>query len=115
MVNNTELVKRVQAIVKSMGTVVKAFKEIRANINELQENRIKQHDNDIVEILESKLLIEETLLSHTKVISIIEKEIKRMEIKRSKVGKFWRSTNRCKRKNTVTFSMLHLLTTMMEQ
>jgi hypothetical protein len=96
MLNNSKLEKRMQAMEKSMGTVVKALKEMRANINEVKENRIKQNDNDIVEILESNKMIEETLLSHTNIISIIEKEIKRMGRERGKAGKFWRSTHRCK-------------------
>ena len=39
MVNNKALEDRIQAIEKSMFTVVKAVKEISINISELQEHR----------------------------------------------------------------------------
>jgi hypothetical protein len=64
---------------------MKTLKEMRANINELQEKRIKQHDDDIMEILASKKLIEKTFASHTKVIGTIEMEIQRMESERGRV------------------------------
>jgi hypothetical protein len=47
IVNNKALEDRIQAIEKSMFTVVKALKEIRVNISELQENRNTQQDEYI--------------------------------------------------------------------
>ena len=67
-----------------MVTIVKALKEMKININELKENRKKQDDDDIKEILENKKLIEEILENHTEVISRMEDEIKRMETEKCK-------------------------------
>ena len=41
-----KLEERIQSIERSMVTVVKTLREMRVNINELQENRIKQHDDE---------------------------------------------------------------------
>ena len=47
MASNKVLEERIQAIEKSMVTVVKALKEMKVNINELKENRKRQDDDDI--------------------------------------------------------------------
>jgi regulator of replication initiation timing len=39
MVNTKELNEKVQALEKSMGTIVRALKELKTGMNELQEQR----------------------------------------------------------------------------
>ena len=47
MVSNKALEDKVQILEKSMGTIVKALKELRIGMNELQEQRKKDHNDEI--------------------------------------------------------------------
>ena len=79
MVNTKELIEKVQALEKSMGSIVRALKELKNGINELQEQRKKDQNEEIEEILKNKKVVEEILESHTESIKRIELEIAKME------------------------------------
>ena len=85
MANNKAVNVRIEALEKRMVIIVKAFKE-RSDIKELKENRNKEYDDGIKEILESKKLIDEILANHTEVFDEMEKEMKSIGSERSKVN-----------------------------
>ena len=79
MVGNKALEERVHTLEKSMGTVVKALKEIKTEIKQLVDNGHKQHSDEIEEILEKQKVINEIMSKNVKAIERIDIEIVRME------------------------------------
>ena len=79
--------EKVQALEKSMGTIVRALKELKTGMIELQEQRKKDHNEEIEEILKNKKVVEDILESHTEAIKRIEKEIVKMENLKNKNDK----------------------------
>ena len=87
MVSNKALEERITALERSMGTVVKALKEINLGMKELQEQNKKEPSDAIEDILESKRLIEENLVKHNEAIEQIEKDIAKIEDKIKSEGR----------------------------
>ena len=79
MVVNKALEDRVHTLEKSMGTVVKAIKEIKTEIKQLVDNGNKQQSEEIEEILEKQKVINEIISRNVKAIGRIDIEIARRE------------------------------------
>ena len=86
MGNNKALEERVNALERSMGTVVNALKELNLGVKELQEKKTKdmvpgqQNDEnkEIREIIEAQAVIDKILIANSEAIKRIDTEIKTM-------------------------------------
>ena len=122
MVVNKALEDRVHTLEKSMGTVVKAIKEIKTEIKQLVDNGNKQQSEEIEKILEKQKVINEIISRNVKAIGRIDIEIARREKEvydkenircldqncpHPKQRKFWQNNkNSCK--SNLTCDFLHV-------
>ena len=79
MVGNKTLEERVHTLEKSMGTVVKALKEIKTEMRQLVDNGKKQQSEEIEEMLEKQKIINEIISKNVEAIERIDMEIARKE------------------------------------
>ena len=79
MVSNKALEERVQSLERSMGTIVKALKEIKVGMNEVREEKNKEQTDEIGEILKNKKEVEDNLAKHEEAINRIEMDIVKLE------------------------------------
>ena len=79
MVGNKTLEERVHTLEKSMGTVVKALKEIKTEIKQLVDNGNKQQSEEIEEILVEQKVLNEIINRNVEAIERIDIEIARRE------------------------------------
>ena len=79
MAGNKAIEERVHALEKSMGTVVKALREIKTEIKHLGEHGNKQQNDEIQEILDKQKVINAIISKNADAIERIDKEIARRE------------------------------------
>ena len=128
MVANKALEDRVNSLEKSMGTVVKALREIKTELKHLGENGNKQQNEEIQEIIEKQKVINAIIIKNADAIERIDKEIARREKEASEedivqmvntekvveIQKNYKSTNICKfwqsnsRKRNIKCDFLHV-------
>eukprot|EP00091_Calanus_sinicus_P000545 TRINITY_DN10477_c0_g1_i1.p1 TRINITY_DN10477_c0_g1~~TRINITY_DN10477_c0_g1_i1.p1 ORF type:complete len:130 (+),score=38.96 TRINITY_DN10477_c0_g1_i1:110-499(+) len=70
---------QVKALEKGMGAMVKAFKEIKASMNRLEEKVDKTKNAEIQEILKTQKNVEEMIAANANAIKCIDSEISKFE------------------------------------
>ena len=70
---------QVKALEKGMGVMVKAFKEIKASMNKLEEKVDKTQNTEIQEIIKTQKNVEELIAANSDAIKCIDSEISKFK------------------------------------
>ena len=77
---------QVKAIEKGMGVMVKAFKEIKASMNKLEEKVDKTLNAEIQEIIKTQKNVEEMIAANSDAIQCIDSEISKFQNDKAKAA-----------------------------
>ena len=84
MAGKTTLEERIKTLEKHMGTLIKAFKEIKFNLKALEETSDDPVSSEIKEILKSQMVIDEVIVTNSNAIKRLDKEIMQVHIKKER-------------------------------
>ena len=77
---------QVKALEKGMGVMVKAFKEIKASMNKLEEKVDKTLNAEIQEIIKTQKNVEEMIAANSDAIQCIDSEISKFNNDKAKAA-----------------------------
>ena len=84
MAGKTSLERRIKTIEKHMGTLVKAFKEIKSNLKAVEEKSDDPVSSEIKEILKSQRVIDEVIVTNSDAIKRLDKDIIQIHSKKER-------------------------------
>ena len=94
MADNIPVEVQIKDLEKTMGTIVRALKELKASVKVLEEKENRSQSDEIQEIVKSQKTLEEIITTNAIAIKRIDEEIKKFQTNKEKIESSKDETNK---------------------